>query len=74
MNNKNKSISDLIIEFFMAHPNEEMFHGPVVDWVEEQYQKLYNKKPMLKTVKHFVQYVILGRKIITKLKAGKECL
>lgn len=45
MNNKNKSISDLIIEFFMAHPNEEMFHGPVVDWVEEQYQKLYNKKP-----------------------------
>jgi hypothetical protein len=35
MNNKNKSISDLIVEFFMAHPNEEMLHGPVVDWVEE---------------------------------------
>jgi 5-methylcytosine-specific restriction endonuclease McrA len=45
MSNKNKSISDLVIEFFMDHPNEEMVHGPVVDWVEEQYQKLYNKKP-----------------------------
>ena len=42
---KRKSINDLIKEFFTAHPNEELAHGPVVDWVEEQYLKLYMKKP-----------------------------
>lgn len=40
-----KTISDLIIEYFKMHPNEELAHGPVVDWVEEQYVKLYKKKP-----------------------------
>ncbi len=40
-----KSITDLIIEYFKKHPDEELPHGPVVDWVEEQYKKLYNKKP-----------------------------
>lgn len=42
---KDISISDLIIEFFQMHPREDMPHGPVVDWVEEQYRKLYEKKP-----------------------------
>lgn len=42
---KNKSITDLIIEYFKKHPNLELSHAPVVDWVEEQYKKLYNKKP-----------------------------
>ncbi len=45
MQNKDKSISDLVIEFFKNHPYQEFPHGPVVDWVEEQYLKLYNKKP-----------------------------
>lgn len=40
-----KSIKDLLIEFFKAHPNEDMTHGPVVDWVEKRYIKFYNKKP-----------------------------
>lgn len=40
-----KSINDLIIEYFQMHPNEELQHGPVVDWVEEQYLKLYKRKP-----------------------------
>lgn len=44
MKNK-KSIRDLIIEYFKRHPKEDMPHGPVVDWVEEQYLQLYNKKP-----------------------------
>jgi 5-methylcytosine-specific restriction endonuclease McrA len=43
--NSKKSISDFIIEFFKNHPNKEMNHGPVVDWVESQYLKLYKKKP-----------------------------
>lgn len=43
--NKSKSISDLIVEYFKKHPNEELEHAPVVDWVEEKYFKLYKKKP-----------------------------
>lgn len=42
---KNKSIRELLIEYFKTHPKEDLSHGPVVDWVEEQYLKLYNKKP-----------------------------
>jgi hypothetical protein len=45
MNNNNKSISDLIIEYFKNHPNEDLPHGPVVDWVEEEYKKIYGRKP-----------------------------
>lgn len=40
-----KTISDLITEYFKVHPYESLSHGPVVDWVEEQYVKLYGKKP-----------------------------
>ena len=40
-----KSIRELIIEYFEKHPNQELEHGPVVDWVEKQYLKLYKKKP-----------------------------
>lgn len=42
---KKKSIKDLLIEYFKAHPREDMPHGPVVDWVEERYMRLYRKKP-----------------------------
>lgn len=42
---KGKTISDLIMEYFLKHPKQELQHGPVVDWVEEQYLKLYGKKP-----------------------------
>lgn len=40
-----ESISDLIMRYFRAHPNQDIKHGPVVDWVEEKYLKLYRKKP-----------------------------
>lgn len=33
------------MEYFKKHPNKDLSHGPVVDWVEEQYIKLYGKKP-----------------------------
>lgn len=42
---KKKTINDLIMEYFRRHPKKELKHGPVVDWVEEQYKKLYGKKP-----------------------------
>ena len=27
------------------HPKENLAHGPVVDWIEKQYLKLYGRKP-----------------------------
>ncbi|OIP61267.1 MAG: HNH endonuclease [Nitrospirae bacterium CG2_30_41_42] len=40
-----ESIGDLIMQYFKKHAGEDLQHGPVVDWVEEQYLKIYNKKP-----------------------------
>ena len=40
-----KSISELILEYFKMHPNEDLNHSPVVDWVENQYIKLTGRKP-----------------------------
>ncbi|MCX7861980.1 MAG: HNH endonuclease [Bacteroidales bacterium] len=45
MNKLKISISDLVLEFFKNHPNVELTHGPVVDWVEEKYFSLYQRKP-----------------------------
>jgi len=40
-----KSIGGLIMEYFRAHALQDLPHGPVVDWVEEQYVALYGRKP-----------------------------
>lgn len=40
-----KTISDLIMEYFQMHPKQDLKHGPVVDWVEEQWLKLHGRKP-----------------------------
>lgn len=40
-----KSIGALIMEYFAKYPDKNLTHGPVVDWVESQYLKLYNRKP-----------------------------
>jgi len=45
MTTPNKSIRDLIIEYYQTHPNEDIKHGPVVDYVEHEYLKLTGKKP-----------------------------
>jgi len=42
---KKKTIRNLLVEYFKAHPRKDMPHGPVVDWVEAKYRRLYNKKP-----------------------------
>lgn len=42
---RRKTIKDLLTKYFKSHPKEDMPHGPVVDWVEERYKKLYDKKP-----------------------------
>jgi 5-methylcytosine-specific restriction endonuclease McrA len=43
--NTKTTIADLIMEYFRMHSKKDLGHGPVVDWVEEQYLKLYDKKP-----------------------------
>lgn len=45
MTKKRTTITDLIMEYFKCHPKKELNHGPVVDWVEAQYMKLYSRKP-----------------------------
>lgn len=40
-----KSIRELVLEYFMMHPNKDLTHGPVVDWVEKEYIKLGGRKP-----------------------------
>lgn len=42
---KRPTIRDLIIAYFTSRPNEEISHDPIVDYVEERYLELYNKKP-----------------------------
>jgi len=39
------TIGDLIMEYFRKHPKEDLKHGPVVDYVEEKYFKIYGRKP-----------------------------
>lgn len=33
------------MQYFQTHPYKDLPHGPIVDWVEEQYIALYGKKP-----------------------------
>ena len=42
---KSKSIRSLIIEYFQKHPKQDLPHGPVVDWVTEQYIKEHGGPP-----------------------------
>lgn len=42
---KKKTIKDLLIEYYKSRPNQDLTHGPVVDWVEARYKRLYKKKP-----------------------------
>ena len=42
---QNKSINDLVLEYFRKHPNQDLQHSPVVDWVTKQYLKKHPKPP-----------------------------
>jgi 5-methylcytosine-specific restriction endonuclease McrA len=56
-----KSIRDLLLEYYKKHPKEECQHGPVVDWVEKRYLRLYGKKPRdtWRAIRHLHQEGIL---------------
>jgi len=40
-----KSISELIMEYFVKHPHQELEHSPVVDWVTKQWLKEHDTPP-----------------------------
>ena len=40
-----KTVSQLIKEYFYVHPNEDLKHGPIVDWVTEEWLKNHEKPP-----------------------------
>lgn len=40
-----KTISELVMLYFMKHPNRELTHGPVVDWVTEEWLKNHDEPP-----------------------------
>jgi len=40
-----KTISELIMEYFKKHPKQPLRHGPVVDWVTEQWLKEHDSPP-----------------------------
>ncbi len=40
-----KTISELVLEYFEKHPDEDISHGPVVDWVSSQWLKDHDTPP-----------------------------
>lgn len=38
-------LRDLILEYFHKHPNQELEHGPVVDWATEQWLREHDTPP-----------------------------
>lgn len=42
---KSKSVTELIMDYFRQHAGEDMPHGPVVDWVTEQYLTQHDSPP-----------------------------
>ena len=40
-----RSVRDLLLEYFTNHPYQELEHGPVVDWVTEQWLLEHNTPP-----------------------------
>lgn len=40
-----KNIKELVLEYFQAHPGQELSHGPVVDWVTKEWLKCHNEPP-----------------------------
>lgn len=40
-----KSIRELVLEYFSDHPKQDLTHGPVVDWVTREWQKTHGEPP-----------------------------
>jgi len=42
---RTKTISGLVFQYFTDHPNEDIEHGQVVDWVTQEWLKTHPKPP-----------------------------
>ncbi len=42
---RRRSIRELVLEYFKAHPGKDLRHGPVVDWVTEQWRREGHTEP-----------------------------
>lgn len=40
-----KTISELVTQYFYANPNEDLEHGPVVDWVTKRWMETHSTPP-----------------------------
>ncbi len=40
-----KSIRELVLEYFQSNPGQELSHGPVVDWVTKEWLKFHDNPP-----------------------------
>lgn len=56
-----RSVRELVLEYFKAHPNEDLRHGPVVDWVTKEYLKENPEPPRdpWRTIRNLYQEGIL---------------
>ena len=53
-----KTIRELVQEYFQQHPNTDLPHGPVVDWVTEQWRLQGNETPprdLWRVIRHLHQ-------------------
>jgi len=59
--NMSKTIGELIMEYFRQHPKQDLSHGPIVDWVTEQWLKEHNEPPRdpWRTIRRFHQEGLL---------------
>lgn len=42
---KTRTIRELVLAFFQAHPKQDLPHGPVVDWVTNEWLKEHSEPP-----------------------------
>lgn len=45
MEKKTKTLREWVMEYFLAHPNQDLAHGPVVDWETQQWLKEHSTPP-----------------------------
>ncbi len=62
-----RTVSELVMEYFTAHPNEEFEHGPVVDWVTAEWLRDHKTPPRdpWRVIRH-----LHSRGILIKVRKG----
>lgn len=40
------TVRELVMEYFENHPNQELPHAPVLDWVDSKYEEAHGRRPL----------------------------